>query len=382
MNAASTAPLPEKWSHTPAPGFEERDRLHPPQDDWEQIERYRDHYIGKHKDGTITVRTQGDPSYGEYIVALDDSKVHGNRREVPEANTIETARAYIDWTQTGPEKSDASSAKKALDPTRPLTEKQAAVLNKYGTPELKEALSKGQYELCRKKLDEMMKAVKRDYAAKPLTEKQQAVIDKHGDDKLKEAIRTGNYGIARDFIATLHTKLEQDYNTRPLTEKQATVIERYAPEDVKKAVSAGNPGEGRKFIADLHAKIEREYNEKPLTEKQVGIVVRFADEKLVEEVRNGAYGKGRDFLDTLYREVNTEITRHEQKSGELSSEDKVNLQKAELFIKQGKYQHHREAIYSETMQNGISTDGLKKFVEKLEQSKTHDTIPKQKGMDR
>jgi len=271
---------------------------------------------------------------------------------------------------------------KSLDPNRPLTEKQAAVIEKYGTPELKEALSKGDHELCRKKLDEMMKGLKRDYAAKPLTEKQQAVIDKHGDEKLKEAIRTGNYGIARDFIASLHTKLEQDYNTKPLTEKQAAVIERYAPVEIKKAVQEGSPGEGRKFIAELHQKIEREYNEKPLTEKQVGIIARFADEKLVEEVRTGAYGKGRDFLDELYREVNTEVSRYEKAKGELSPEDKVNLQKAELFIKQGKHQQHREAIYNETMQNGISTDGLKKFVEKLEQSKTHDTIPKHKGMDR
>ncbi|HSA33815.1 MAG TPA: hypothetical protein P5077_08825 [bacterium] len=377
---------PDKWTHTPAPGFEERDRLHPSKDDWEQLEKYRDRYIGKHADGTITVRQQGDPSYGEFIVALDDSKTGGNRRDIPEANNIETARKYIDWSLDGPEnkkdKEPRAAEEKGQDPNRPLTEKQAAVIEKYGTPELKESLKKGEYEICRKKLDEMMKALKSDYEAKPLTEKQQAVIDRHGDDKLKEAVRTGNYGIARDFIASLHTKLEKDYNTKPLTEKQAAVIDKYAPEEIRKAVSDGNLGEGRKFIAELHQKIEREYNDKPLTEKQIGIVARYADEKTTEEIRNGAYGKGRDLLDNLYREVNAEVSKYEKAKGELSPEDKVNLQKAELFIKQGKYQHYRESIYNETMEKGISTDGLKKLVEKLEQSKTHDTIPKQKGMDR
>lgn len=88
--------LPEKWTHTPVPGNEEHERLHPPKDDWEQIERYRDQYIGKHTTGTITVRKQGDPFYGEFIIALDDSKMHGNRREIPGANNIEWARNSID----------------------------------------------------------------------------------------------------------------------------------------------------------------------------------------------------------------------------------------------------------------------------------------------
>lgn len=264
---------------------------------------------------------------------------------------------------------------------KPLSEKQHAVLEKHGSPEAKEAIKTGDYAFCRKQLDEMLKKAEKDYKAKPLTDKQQAVIDKHGDEKLKEAVRTGNYGEARDFIASLHTKLEKEYKEKPLTEKQQTVVDKYAPENVKKAVQEGNPGEGRKYIAELHAKIERDYSEKPLTEKQIIVLSKFADKTLVDEVKNGAFGKGRDYLDNLYKNANAEVAKYEKKVGDLAPEDKVNLQKAELFIIQNNHQQHREAIYGETMKSGISTDSLKKFVETLKPEKTNSTIPKSKGME-
>ncbi len=545
--AQQQAPSPDKWTHTPVPGREEADRLHPPHDDWKQIEKYQDRFIGAHENGSITIRQQGDPSYGEVVVALDDSKIGGNRRDVPEANNIETARKMIDaeiqhrienehraTTTPHEEKtvmdgkqrlyydekmnhsvvpSDAEgkfpadnrnyvefSNKAALDryietnvsrveslkavPTttdlpkelsleskniqlhlkiygvetvdkgtikhdpknpepaqkylaelrsgldnkdgaklnetqktflaesapylvhksgnealalryieaslkepgkwgdlKPLSEKQHAVLEKHGSPEAKEAIKTGDYAFCRKQLDEILKKAEKDYKAKPLTDKQQAVIDKHGDEKLKEAVRTGNYGEARDFIASLHTKLEKEYNEKPLTEKQQTVVDKYAPENVKKAVQEGNPGEGRKYIAELHAKIDRDYSEKPLTEKQIIVLSKFADKTLVDEVKNGAFGKGRDYLDNLYKNANAEVGKYEKKVGDLAAEDKVNLQKAELFIIQNNHQQHREAIYGETMKSGISTDSLKKFVETLKPEKTNSTIPKSKGMD-
>lgn len=88
------------------------------------LETYRNHEIVDDH-GTVTVI---NPAGDRYIVALDDSKLNGNRCMIPEANNVETARKYIDWVTDKPAPGEARSiltqcAKKAHDFARGRTVK-------------------------------------------------------------------------------------------------------------------------------------------------------------------------------------------------------------------------------------------------------------------
>lgn len=67
------------------------------------FEEYKGYTIASHKnnvdersiDNLIIVYPPGDfPEYG-FIIGLDDSKMHGGRKSVP--NNMEDARNYIEW---------------------------------------------------------------------------------------------------------------------------------------------------------------------------------------------------------------------------------------------------------------------------------------------
>jgi len=57
------------------------------------IKQYKNHRIERHN-GVIQVVS---PNGARFIVALDDSKLSGKRRYVKRANTIASAKKYIDW---------------------------------------------------------------------------------------------------------------------------------------------------------------------------------------------------------------------------------------------------------------------------------------------
>jgi len=58
------------------------------------LKKYKKHRIEKTKDGIIEVVS---PNNSRFIVALDDSKVHGRRKFINKANNVTSAKKYIDW---------------------------------------------------------------------------------------------------------------------------------------------------------------------------------------------------------------------------------------------------------------------------------------------
>lgn len=59
------------------------------------IASHKDNVAGKNMDNIIIVYKSDEfPNHG-YIIGLDDSKLSGHRKSIP--NNIDDAKAYIDW---------------------------------------------------------------------------------------------------------------------------------------------------------------------------------------------------------------------------------------------------------------------------------------------
>jgi len=322
--------LPEKWIHTPVPGNEEQERLHPPKDDWEQIERYRDRYIGKHATGTITVRKQGDPCYGEFIIALDDSKMHGNRREIPGANTIENARAYIDRAHDGPGHINHQKEEPPMATQKPKYEVfvDPKTEKVYGDSHfkiglLKENVPSADYEKMlaghtRREFtkaadakafvaDQQEKAAAKGHTPpdpnRPLTDRQIEIVGKFGSAEAKAALAAGDNAAARKHLDAQLKEWEEKKNA-PLTDKQRELVTRYGTEQAREALAKGDNAAARSALTG----IIRDWEEKkktPPTEKQHLVIEKYGTPELKEAVNGGDYRAARLFI----REKASELDR-------------------------------------------------------------------------
>lgn len=63
------------------------------------IKSYKGHEFFHDDSGLFNVR---GPDGSLFVVGLDDSKARGNRRIIPEANTEQACRDYIDWVTGDP----------------------------------------------------------------------------------------------------------------------------------------------------------------------------------------------------------------------------------------------------------------------------------------
>lgn len=376
-----SAGLPERWTHTPVPGNEEHERLHPPKDDWEQIERYRDRYIGKHKDGgTITVRTQGDPFYGEFIIALDDSKTHGNRRTIPGANNVETARNHIDdlyiskhypdhWKGNTDDERIASTKKTYCQFLRdtlaeyrenpePYTERQVVsavrLLHKYQD-------HRGKLFVPRAELD--------------------AILEEHGLPAADQILKSQSITVTKTQEATVaEQKPKYEVFVDPKTNMvygdshfKVGDLKKHLPEDEFKAMSETHTvhsfvkaADAKAFVAEQQEKaIAKGHTptppdpNRPLTEKQIETLRKHGTKEALEALDGGHNALARKHLDALMKDW------EKQRNAPLTDKQK------EILTKYGK-DEDREALAkgdnaaSRAALNGI----LKEWEEKKKQPLT------------